>query len=57
MEQRTVVGEIMITQEEITKRAAEIGHKITEDYQGESVILHRDSQRSGSLDGGYHEGH
>lgn len=39
MEQRTVVGEIMITQEEITKRAAEIGHKITEDYQGESVIL------------------
>ena len=39
MEERTVVGEIMITQEEIIKRAKEIGRQITKDYQGQRVVL------------------
>jgi hypoxanthine phosphoribosyltransferase len=33
------VGTVMITQDEIFKRAAEIGAQITRDYQGEQVVL------------------
>lgn len=33
------VGEIMITEEEIRKRAGEIGEQIGRDYAGESVLL------------------
>lgn len=36
---RDVVGEVMITQEEITKRAREIGTQITADYKGEEIVL------------------
>lgn len=36
---RDVVGEIMITQEQIWKRAEEIGAQITKDYEGEEVVL------------------
>lgn len=39
MKNRRVVGEIMITEEEIRKRAEEIGRQITSDYEGESVFL------------------
>lgn len=34
-----VVGKIMITQDQITKRAEEIGARITRDYEGEEVYL------------------
>ncbi|MEA4922243.1 MAG: hypoxanthine phosphoribosyltransferase [Eubacteriaceae bacterium] len=33
------VGDVMITQKEIEKRAGEIGGQITKDYKGENVIL------------------
>ncbi|MCQ4638459.1 hypoxanthine phosphoribosyltransferase [Anaerovorax odorimutans] len=36
---RDVVGEIMITQEQINERARQIGAQITEDYKGEEVVL------------------
>lgn len=36
---RDVIGEIMITQECIEKRAREIGAQITQDYQGEEIVL------------------
>lgn len=36
---RDVVGEIMITQEQINERARQIGAQITEDYKGEDVVL------------------
>ena len=36
---RDVVGEIMITQEQITKRAEELGAQITRDYEGEEIVL------------------
>ena len=36
---RDVVGEIMITQEQIDERARQIGAQITEDYKGEEVVL------------------
>jgi len=39
MEEKHVVGQIMITQEEILARAAEIGKKISEDYAGETVVV------------------
>lgn len=36
---RDVVGEIMITQEQINERARQIGAQITEDYKDEDVVL------------------
>lgn len=39
MEEKHVVGQIMITQEQILSRAAEIGKKISEDYAGETVVV------------------
>lgn len=39
MEDKNVVGKIMITQEEILKRAEEIGRQISEDYKGETVVV------------------
>lgn len=39
MKKYDTVGEVMITQEEIRERAAEIGEQITNDYRGEGVIL------------------
>ncbi|MCB6994333.1 hypoxanthine phosphoribosyltransferase [bacterium 210820-DFI.6.37] len=36
---RDVVGEIMITQEQIQQRAKEIGRQITADFQGEEIVL------------------
>ena len=39
MKTREPIGEVMITQEQIQKRAEEIGRQITEDYQGQGVIL------------------
>ena len=39
MENSNVKGEIMITQEQILKRAAEIGKQITEEYKDENLIL------------------
>lgn len=36
---RDVVGEIMITQEQISQRARDIGAQITRDFQGEEVVL------------------
>lgn len=36
---REPVGKIMLSEEEIVKRAEEIGKQITEDYEGEPVIL------------------
>ncbi len=34
-----VIGSVLYTQEQIEERAREIGKKITEDYEGEKVIL------------------
>ncbi len=39
MKKYDTVGEVMITEEEIRERAAEIGEQITNDYRGEGVIL------------------
>ena len=39
MKKHDTVGEVMITEEEIRERAAEIGEQITNDYKGEGVIL------------------
>ena len=39
MEEKQVVGEIMITQEEIFSRAKEIGTQISKDYAGETVLV------------------
>jgi hypoxanthine phosphoribosyltransferase len=39
MKKYDTVGEVMITEEEIRERAAEIGEQITGDYRGEGVIL------------------
>lgn len=36
---RDVVGEIMITQEQINERAKDIGEQITRDFQGEEIVL------------------
>jgi hypoxanthine phosphoribosyltransferase len=36
---RDVIGEIMITQEQINDRAREIGRMITDDFKGEEVVL------------------
>lgn len=36
---KKTIGTVMITQEEINKRAAEIGKQIEEDFKGEEVIL------------------
>ena len=33
------IGTVMITQEEINAKAAEIGRRITEDFAGEEVVL------------------
>lgn len=38
MEDKTI-GTVMITQEQISKRAKEIGRQIEADYRGESVVL------------------
>lgn len=37
--QDKTIGTVMITQEQINKRAAEIGRQIEADYRGESVVL------------------
>ncbi len=37
--QDQTIGTVMITQEQINKRAAEIGRQIEADYRGESVVL------------------
>lgn len=34
-----MVGEVMITEEEIKAKAREIGQRITEDYAGEEIVL------------------
>jgi len=39
MNKSQVIGEIMISQEEIQQRAIEIAAQITKDYEGESVLL------------------
>lgn len=39
MEEKHVVGQIMITQEEIFSRAKEIGNQISKDYAGETVLV------------------
>jgi len=39
MKKYDTVGEVMITQEELRERAAEIGEQLTSDYRGEGVIL------------------
>ncbi|MBK5263265.1 MAG: hypoxanthine phosphoribosyltransferase [Peptostreptococcaceae bacterium] len=39
MEEKHVVGQVMITQEEIFSRAKEIGTQISKDYAGETVLL------------------
>ncbi len=39
MEEKQIVGQVMITQEEIFSRAKEIGAQISEDYAGETVLL------------------
>ena len=39
MEQKQSVGQVMITEEEIRRRAKEIGAQITRDYQGEEIVL------------------
>jgi hypoxanthine phosphoribosyltransferase len=39
MEEKHVVGQIMITQEEIFLRAKEIGNQISKDYAGETVLV------------------
>lgn len=36
---REAVGEIMITQEQINRRAQEIGEQITRDYAGQDIVL------------------
>ena len=36
---RDVVGKILITQEQIDRRAKEIGEQITRDFQGEEIVL------------------
>lgn len=36
---RDTIGTIMINQEEILAKAEEIGHRITEDFKGEEVVL------------------
>lgn len=36
---KDVIGEVMITQEQISERARQIGKQITEDFQGEEVML------------------
>ena len=33
------VGTVLITQKQISEKAAEIGRKIEEDFRGESVVL------------------
>ena len=39
MTQREPVGEVMISYEEIQKRAAEVGRQITEDYKGKGTVV------------------
>lgn len=39
MEENQIVGQIMITQEEIFSRAKEIGAQISKDYAGETVLI------------------
>lgn len=39
MNKSQVIGEIMISQDEIQQRAKEIAFQITKDYEGESVLL------------------
>ena len=34
-----IKGKILITQEQILKRAEELGKQITEDYKGEELVL------------------
>lgn len=37
--QEQTIGTVMITQQQINERAAEIGRQIEEDYAGESIVL------------------
>lgn len=39
MEHKAAIGTIMISQEQIKQRAAEIGRQISEDYHGEELLL------------------
>lgn len=39
MSKTNVVGRVLITEEEILKRAEEIGRQITKDYAGEEVVV------------------
>lgn len=39
MEKEYVFGEVMITEEQLTLRAQEIGEKITHDYAGEAILM------------------
>lgn len=36
---KETIGTVMITQEEINEKAAEIGRQITEDFKGEDIVL------------------
>ena len=39
MNENQAIGEVMITEEEILRRAREIGQQITEEYAGERIVL------------------
>lgn len=39
MEKQYVFGEVMITEEQLALRAEAIGRKITQDYQGEPILM------------------
>ncbi len=39
MEKEYVFGEVMITKEQLARRARELGRQITEDYRGEAILV------------------
>ena len=39
MSERKIIGKMLYTQEDITKRAKEIAAEIDKDYEGEELIL------------------
>ena len=45
------IGTVMITQEQINKRAAEIGAEIEKDFKGEEVVLIGILRGAGPVDG------
>ena len=47
------IGTVMITQEEINAKAAEIGRQIEKDFAGEEVVLI--GILRGAVHGGHHE--